>query len=98
METINGLNKTERKRLEELEAQFEAAGGRGVELAEEIDDLKARRDEPKRAAEVYEELLVAADGDEAAILGSFGASTVMAMLDDPRYRAKVKKWHEQIYG
>lgn len=98
METINGLNKTEQKRLEELEAKFEAAGGRGVELAEEIDELKARRDEPEKAAEVYEELLVAADGGDTANLSTFAAQTIMLMLDDHRYRAKVKKWHEQIYG
>jgi len=98
METINGLNKTEQKRLEELEAKFEAAGGRGVELAEEIDELKAKRDEPEKAAEAYEKLLVAVDGGGAAVLDEFEASTVMAMLDDRHYRAKVKKWHESIYG
>jgi len=32
---------TKQARLEALEAQFEAQGGRGVELAEEIDTLRA---------------------------------------------------------
>lgn len=98
METINGLSKKEQKRLEKLEAQFKAAGGRGVELAEEIDELRNRRDEPEKAAEVYESLLAAADGGDAANLDTFAAQTIMAMLDDHRYRAKVKKWHESIYG
>lgn len=98
MQTINGLSKKEQKRLAELEAQFEVAGGRGIELAEEIDELKARRDEPERAVEVYESLLAAADGGDAVYLDDFAAQTIMLMLDDHRYRAKVKKWHEQIYG
>lgn len=95
--SINGLTQKEQKHLEELEAKFEAAGGRGIELADEIDDLKARRDEPEKAAEVYEELLNLVDGGSGGLI-EFAASTIMAMMDDHRYRAKVKKWHEQIYG
>jgi hypothetical protein len=42
------LNPNEQRELDRLEAAFEEAGGRGVELAERIDELRARRDSPVR--------------------------------------------------
>jgi hypothetical protein len=38
------LSDGEQGRLSELEAEFEAAGGRGVELADRIDELRRQRD------------------------------------------------------
>lgn len=95
---INGLTKKEQKKLASLEKQLADAGGRGVALAEEIDDLRRRQDEPEQAAEAYENLLQAADGNSFAGLTQFDATTFIAMLDDHRYRAKVRKWHEEVYS
>lgn len=39
-----GLTPDEERELAGLEAAFELAGGRGVELAERIDELRAKRD------------------------------------------------------
>lgn len=39
-----GLTKQESVELARLEAAFEEAGGRGVELADRIDELRAKRD------------------------------------------------------
>lgn len=40
----NHLTDYEADRLASLEAAFDEAGGRGVDLAEEIDALRAKRD------------------------------------------------------
>jgi hypothetical protein len=44
MADVTGWTEADAARLAEAEAAFGRAGGRGVELAEEIDALKARRD------------------------------------------------------
>jgi hypothetical protein len=43
------LTEAERRELEQIEAAFEAAGGRGVDLAERLDALRAKAEVQRRA-------------------------------------------------
>lgn len=63
-------------------------------LAEAAEEAK---EELEKAVESYEKLVCACDGGEDE-LTMFDATTFMAMLDDHRYRAKVRKAHQKTYG
>jgi len=63
------------------------------------EEREEKEAELELAADVYESLLVGADGDTPLHLESpFGASTILAMIKDRRYANKVKKKHEEKYG
>lgn len=62
--------------------------------AEELAEEAAEMD---KAVESYEKLVCACDGSDEE-MDSFDATTFMAMLDDHRYRAKVRKAHQAKYG
>lgn len=53
--------------------------------------------EMEKAVESYEKLVCACDGSDEA-MNEYDATTWMAMMDDHRYRAKVRKAHEEKYG
>lgn len=66
------LTPEEQHRLDAAEAEFDAAGGRGVELAEEIDALRRKRD--GEAVTEIRGKIVLADGStsEFAISEDYG--------------------------
>ncbi len=59
-------------------------------MAKELSELT-------RAALVYEKLVMVADGGETEKLDSFDASTILAMLDDAKYRARVIRKHQKLF-
>jgi hypothetical protein len=52
-------------------------------------ELESERESLERAVELLERLAHAADGGRAASIGQYEASTLLALLEDERYRAKV---------
>lgn len=73
------LTTAEAEELARLEATFEELGGRGVDLAERIDELRAKKDEPMSplpAVEVTSEMLAASYEKYSAAL----ADTVVLSL------------------
>lgn len=47
--------------------------------------------ELEKAAQMLDNLLYAADGGKDVYIDQWGASTILAMLDDPAYYAKAKE-------
>ncbi len=71
--------------------------GNAVDESDEEEEL-SEEEQMEKAVDLYEGLLCAVGGSKSEKLDSFDASTILAMLDDHRYRAKVRKAHQKVYG
>ncbi len=67
---------------------------------EQKKERREKREEMKKAIEIYEDLLHLADGGSAqnSLHTEFAATTILAMMQDADYYNKVVEAHEKEYG
>ncbi len=67
-------------------------------MSDEIDDDLSERDDLKEGVNLYEHLLIAADGGGRVMRDQYYASTVLALIDNAEYRKTVLEQHEADYS
>jgi len=82
------LSEQERKRLEHLEAAFESVGGRGVDLADEIDVLRLKEAVHGKVLKAHlNDLIEACGGDDDALVDVLLEKAGVDVSDFPGYEA-----------